>query len=236
MSNLLLRFTGTRALGLLVAGGSALLGSLATGCAGNSDGPDGGSCVPTVTCASAAYDCGQALDNCGNVIECGSCGAGETCGAAGPNVCGVGTCTPATCASLGLTCGPMADGCGTAWSCGDECASGDGAGTGGGSPGTGGAAATGGAPATGGASGTISPLGEGVFSGSGTANNTNDGSGRYAKGTVIRDAQWYRFLVNGWGDWGSSTASWLGTSFTVSMAGATNGAGVPVGYPCMYRS
>jgi hypothetical protein len=39
------------------------------------------------------FDCGMATDGCGNVIDCGSCAAGATCGVASPNVCGAGPCT-----------------------------------------------------------------------------------------------------------------------------------------------
>jgi hypothetical protein len=74
-------------------------------------GPDGApvpgtdaGCIQGVTCTGK---CGQVVDTCGAIVDCGSCAAGQTCGAAGPNRCGNGTCTP-TCA--GKKCG-QSDGC-----------------------------------------------------------------------------------------------------------------------------
>jgi len=74
-------------------------------------------CTPK-TCKSLNADCGDTSDGCGKVIQCGSCAAGETCGAAGPDRCGKGTCTPATCAGAGAECGLIGDGCGNTLSCG----------------------------------------------------------------------------------------------------------------------
>jgi hypothetical protein len=42
----------------------------------------------------------------------------QVCGAAAPNQCGAGPCTPKTCASLGLDCGDASDGCGGMLHCG----------------------------------------------------------------------------------------------------------------------
>ena len=46
-----------------------------------SGGTDGGhdACVPK-TCAQQGFDCGTAGDGCGNVIDCGTCPTGQTCG------------------------------------------------------------------------------------------------------------------------------------------------------------
>jgi hypothetical protein len=69
-------------------------------------------CTPT-TCAAQGVSCGAIADGCGNLLQCGSCPTGQTCGGAGvPGQCGTSNCTPATCASLGATCGQVADGCG----------------------------------------------------------------------------------------------------------------------------
>ena len=58
----------------------------------SSAGPDAATtCVPG-TCASAHAGCGPVGDGCGNLIQCGTCTAPETCGGAGvPYKCGDGT-------------------------------------------------------------------------------------------------------------------------------------------------
>jgi hypothetical protein len=74
-------------------------------------------CVPT-TCGNVK--CGQAGDGCGNILDCGTCPAGETCGGGGvPSVCGAPSCTPSTCAQLLVECGQVGDGCGGLLQCGD---------------------------------------------------------------------------------------------------------------------
>ncbi|MCC6332800.1 MAG: hypothetical protein IT380_02285, partial [Myxococcales bacterium] len=76
------------------------------------------SCTPK-TCASASANCGALSDGCGGILSCGTCTAGESCGAGGtPNVCGPGTCTPRTCASEGFDCGMASDGCAAVLDCG----------------------------------------------------------------------------------------------------------------------
>jgi hypothetical protein len=85
-------------------------------------------CVPK-SCAQQGYDCGFAVDGCGNVIDCGpadggtGCKAPAYCGGGGYNVCGTGGdagihCTPTTCAKLGYNCGAADDGCGNVLQCG----------------------------------------------------------------------------------------------------------------------
>jgi hypothetical protein len=45
-------------------------------------------CMPT-TCQKLGYDCGPASDGCGNLLDCGMCANGQTCGGGGqPNICG----------------------------------------------------------------------------------------------------------------------------------------------------
>lgn len=78
---------------------------------------EGGTCVPA-TCASAGADCGVLLDGCGGTISCGGCDAEETCGAAGPNQCGMGACDVKTCETLGADCGLASDSCGGVLNCG----------------------------------------------------------------------------------------------------------------------
>ena len=87
------------------------------------------SCTPR-TCAQAGAECGLVDDGCGNTLECGGCGANETCGAQQVNQCGQGTCTPRTCAEAGAECGTIDNGCGEALTCG-TCSGGATCGTGG---------------------------------------------------------------------------------------------------------
>jgi hypothetical protein len=69
-------------------------------------------CTPT-TCQAAGVACGPLADGCGNLLQCGNCPAGQTCGGGGvPGQCGGPTCTPRTCAQQNATCGQVADGCG----------------------------------------------------------------------------------------------------------------------------
>ena len=58
--------------------------------------------------------CGYITDNCGGVKFCGVCNAPEVCGAAGPNQCGFGTCTPVTC---GSRCGLVSNNCDSVLDC-----------------------------------------------------------------------------------------------------------------------
>ena len=57
-------------------------------------------------------------DGCGQTLTCPDCPTNQTCGAGGPNKCGVGQCTPKTCAGLGFNCGDAPDGCGVTLHCG----------------------------------------------------------------------------------------------------------------------
>lgn len=69
--------------------------------------PDGGPSACVAAPTTCAAKCGQILDTCGAVTECGACPAGTTCGGAGPNACGTGPCTP-SCAGKGCN---ESDGC-----------------------------------------------------------------------------------------------------------------------------
>jgi hypothetical protein len=76
-------------------------------------------CTPT-TCAAEKIECGPASDGCGNLLDCGKCAAGSTCGGGGAGKCGTSTtCTPETCMSQGIQCGMAGDGCGNAINCGN---------------------------------------------------------------------------------------------------------------------
>jgi hypothetical protein len=83
--------------------------------------PNGGACKP-LTCAEENLACGPSGDGCGNVIQCGPCPSGQTCGGAGvPGQCGkpdAGACVPETCAAQHIGCGPAGDGCGHEIQCG----------------------------------------------------------------------------------------------------------------------
>ena len=81
-------------------------------------------CTPR-TCAQADIGCGPASDGCGNLIQCGSCPSGQSCGGGGPGKCGATTnCTAETCSGQSIQCGPAGDGCGNEIQCGN-CATGD---------------------------------------------------------------------------------------------------------------
>lgn len=98
---------------------------------------DLGSCVqpyqPVCTprsCADQGIQCGPAGDGCGNLIQCGSCATGQSCGGGGQSgQCG-SACTPQTCADQGISCGPAGDGCGHLLQCG-SCLTGQSCGGGG---------------------------------------------------------------------------------------------------------
>jgi hypothetical protein len=107
-------------------GGSLNCGSCTTpetcgggGVPGQCGQPDGGySCTP-ITCASQGITCGPAGDGCGNLVQCGTCVAPQTCGGGGvPGQCGNQSCVPTTCAAQNLMCGPAGNGCGGTLDCG----------------------------------------------------------------------------------------------------------------------
>jgi hypothetical protein len=85
-------------------------------------------CAPTCTpqtCTQANAACGPATDGCGNIIQCGTCPAGEACV---DGACTTG-CTAKTCTGQGFMCGMQGDGCGNAINCGicpagDSCSAG----------------------------------------------------------------------------------------------------------------
>jgi hypothetical protein len=75
-------------------------------------------CTP-LTCSSQGIACGPAGDGCGNLIECGSCPTGQTCGGGGiPGHCGSPNCPPRTCVQAMANCGFIGDGCGGIINCG----------------------------------------------------------------------------------------------------------------------
>ncbi len=78
----------------------------------------GGTCEPSVTCASVQAECGTILDNgCGESVECpDNCQAPLVCGGGGDQFkCG---CTPQSCEDLGFDCGTAENGCGGSIECG----------------------------------------------------------------------------------------------------------------------
>jgi hypothetical protein len=90
------------------------------GVPGHCGAPDSGSCAP-VTCAQQNISCGPTGDGCGNLIQCGNCPSGQTCGGGGvAGQCGTppGACVPVSCQTQGINCGPAGDGCGNLIQCG----------------------------------------------------------------------------------------------------------------------
>ncbi len=74
-------------------------------------------CQPK-TCVQQGIGCGPSGDGCGNVIQCGDCPSGQTCGGGGvANQCGAPACTVQTCAPN--ECGLKGDGCGGQLNCGN---------------------------------------------------------------------------------------------------------------------
>src|SRR5207244_4388026 len=70
-----------------------------------------------LSCTAQGIHCGPAGDGCGNLVDCGPCPPGSTCGGGGtPGVCGAPSCTPLGCGNL--KCGPTGDGCGNIIDCG----------------------------------------------------------------------------------------------------------------------
>jgi hypothetical protein len=69
----------------------------------------GTTCPGATTCEEQEAECGDIPDNCGNVLDCGDCGDGESCN---DGECVITTCTPLTCEEAGANCGPVSDGCG----------------------------------------------------------------------------------------------------------------------------
>ncbi len=103
------------------AGKACGVGGKPNVCAPINGGHDGGgvACIAK-TCAELGYNCGPAGDGCGNLLQCGSCAAGQACGNGGkPGVCGpIDDCTPRTCAQDNYNCGMSGDGCGGTINCG----------------------------------------------------------------------------------------------------------------------
>lgn len=81
--------------------------------------PDVPTCEP-FTCEDLGLECGPAADGCNEIIQCGDCPPGETCGGGGePGVCGNQQCIPKNCEQLGKNCGMVSNGCGELQDCGD---------------------------------------------------------------------------------------------------------------------
>jgi hypothetical protein len=81
--------------------------------------PDGGVMCQPLTCAAQGLMCGAAGDGCGNLLDCGPCPTGQTCGGGGtPGQCGAPNCNKTTCAAQNADCGTIGDGCGGTIDCG----------------------------------------------------------------------------------------------------------------------
>jgi hypothetical protein len=73
----------------------------------------GACCTPT-TCSALGKNCGSWPDGCGNILNCGTCLAGQACN---NGVC----CSPKTCSDYPGQCGSLSDGCGGTIICGLSC-------------------------------------------------------------------------------------------------------------------
>jgi hypothetical protein len=80
--------------------------------------PDGPGCQ-VKTCTELEAECGLVDDGCGGMLTCGTCPTLETCGASGPNKCGIAVCVPMTCQALGVDCGDIPAPCGGVLHCGE---------------------------------------------------------------------------------------------------------------------
>ncbi len=118
--------TDTKCGGVVQCGASCPKGEVCGGKAPNLCGEGmggGGSCEvdPATTCEGRGYTCGQAADNCGNLLDCGSTvcpNPGDSClqGTCQSTACVVDAKT--TCEGRGYTCGQAADNCGNLLTCG----------------------------------------------------------------------------------------------------------------------
>jgi hypothetical protein len=118
---------GTLQCGTCPAGVICGGGGIPNQCIGPCQG--GAGCCPR-TCLEQNADCGMVSDGCGNILDCGACPPGETCGGGGqPGACG-SMCLGKTCGQLGVDCGTVGDGCGDTLHCGN-CSSGQTCGGGG---------------------------------------------------------------------------------------------------------
>jgi hypothetical protein len=75
--------------------------------------PPSASCSPQ-TCKQQGFNCGQAGNGCGSLIDggCGPCASGEVCGGNGQAYQCAAACTPLTCGQQNIACGAVGDGCG----------------------------------------------------------------------------------------------------------------------------
>jgi hypothetical protein len=78
--------------------------------------PDGGPCTTFMSCAQQGIHCGLAGDGCGDTLDCGTCPAGQSCGAVTAGQCGA--CSPLSCVQQNIHCGAANDGCGDTLDCG----------------------------------------------------------------------------------------------------------------------
>ena len=82
-----------------------------SGTGGNGgNGPDASIPCTPIACSDVGRNCGPLDDGCGNMLDCGTCNAPDTCGGAGTaGVCG---CRVKSCGDQGKDCGAIANGCG----------------------------------------------------------------------------------------------------------------------------
>lgn len=83
-------------------------------CASGFCGPDGTCACLADTCSSLGAACGSPSNGCGDTLDCGGCGAVDTCDQS-TFTC---DCVPLDCTALGADCGAPHDGCGNPLDCG----------------------------------------------------------------------------------------------------------------------
>ncbi len=121
---------GKSASGATSSSGGGSIGTFTTGI-GSGTGGQATCAAYKGDCTAQGFTCGMQDDGCGHILNCGTCGPNETCGANGMTGKCVTTCTPLTACPAGANCGTTPDGCNGTINCGASCPTGQTCGGGG---------------------------------------------------------------------------------------------------------